>query len=144
MNQLATFSVLHPGSRIARGNVTHLTASFYKFRVTNLNCSNKVWKLYTSLCKLSPLVFTTSISKLSPTSNPHPSPYSFPHRENRPNRNHLSSFSPITVERFSLSQGSCSTCALNPPPCTFNLFLSIESFLVSINNSSPSPQRPTK
>lgn len=67
-------------------------ASLYKFMVTNLNWAlNPVWKPYISLGKLPLLVFTITLSNLCSPSipNPHRSPHVLPHRENRPERNHL-------------------------------------------------------
>lgn len=140
MNQLATFSATPRIRNCWRKCYTAwLTASLYKFTVTNCNWSNPVQKLCISLSELLPSVFTTILSKLF-SFNLQPLLLSLAHWGKRPDRNHLSSCSfPVTVEMSSLSQGNCSTWALNPPFCICTLLLPNGSFLVSTVISTNSP-----
>lgn len=111
-------------------------ASLYKFMVTNLNWAlNPVWKPYISLANFlswsSQLFFQTSAHLQLPIlTGLHT--FSLTEKTDQRGITYSSSFSPITVEMSSYYGTIVPACALNPSSCTFNLFLPIRSFLISI------------
>lgn len=137
-----------------KSHTTWLMVLLHKFMITKLNWAlHPVWKPYISLGKLPLPIVVTILSNLllcPHMSNPHVSPYTS-HRENRPDRNCLSSSSsPITAEmsshhRASCAQGSSWGWTLLPVPSISSSLWDpfSQPFIYQLIPPVP-PKRPTK